>query len=201
MVPHIPPYITLTTTATQIIIVVAVWRIIASAAARSTLTPATRRRIRTAGATFLPTWLATALFAAPSPQSLLHQGAFRVTPLIGLLAPIVAWALARRAGGARSLAVAWNVAGLLDLCVAVGMGTGVLATAVLPHSGERVPPAAAMGVFPMILVPAFAVPLSVLLHVWALARLRGEGRRVSRSVPLATLSPTSIGTPVRGVDP
>lgn len=41
---------------------------------------------------------------------------------------------------------------------------------------------AAVRSFPMILVPAFAVPVSVLMHVLALARLRGE-RSLLRLVP------------------
>jgi hypothetical protein len=41
----------------------------------------------------------------------------------------------------------------------------------IPGAGH-VPPAAAMGALPMILVPAFAVPASLLIHVLALARLR-----------------------------
>jgi hypothetical protein len=82
---------------------------------------------------------------------------------VGLTAVPVAIALARRRPGARALAITWNVFGLLDLVVAVGMGTGLLA---------RAPAAAAMGVFPLILIPTFVVPLSVILHVIALARLR-----------------------------
>jgi hypothetical protein len=62
--------------------------------------------------------------------------------------------------------------GLLDLIVAVGMGTGFLAPFLAPGLGSQVPPAAAMGVFPMIVVPIFAVPISVILHLLALGRLR-----------------------------
>jgi hypothetical protein len=91
---------------------------------------------------------------------------------VGATAPLVALALVRRTAGARAVAVAWNVFGLLDLMVAVGMGTGVLAPYLLPDVGSRLPAAAAMGAFPLILVPIFAVPLSVILHVIALARLR-----------------------------
>src|SRR5262245_12544722 len=89
---------------------------------------------------------------------------------IGLAAPLVALALARRARGSRTVAVSWNVLGLLDLVVAVGMGTGLLAPYLAPGLG-RVAPAAALRLFPMVLVPAFAVPVSVLLHVLALSRL------------------------------
>ena len=82
------------------------------------------------------------------------------------------------------MALAWNVLGLLDLVVAVGMGTGLLAPVLLPGLGSRVPPAAAMGVFPMFLVPAFAVPPSVLLHAISLGRLVRE-RNVRPKLALA----------------
>ena len=95
---------------------------------------------------------------------------------IGLTAPLVALALVRRAAGSRALAAGWNVFGLLDLVVAVGMGTGFLATVLAPQLGAHVPPAAAMGVCPLILVPTFAVPVSVMLHLLGLIRLAGEAR-------------------------
>jgi len=102
---------------------------------------------------------------------------------IGITGPLVALALVRGLPGAAGLAVSWNVVGLLDLVVAVGMGTGFLAPFLVPELGSRVPPAAAMGVFPLILVPTFAVPVSVLLHLLALARLRHKVRLGSGLVP------------------
>jgi hypothetical protein len=104
---------------------------------------------------------------------------------IGLAAPLVALAVARGVRGGRTLAVAWNVVGLLDLVIAVGMGTGFLVPFLTPGLGPRVPPAAAMGVFPMILVPTFTVPVSVLLHLLALGRLRREVRLDAGLVPEA----------------
>lgn len=101
---------------------------------------------------------------------------------IGLTAPLVAVALARGGRGARSLGLVWNVLGLLDLIVAVGMGTGFLAPLLAPALG-RVPPAAAMGVYPLIVVPTFAVPMAVLLHVAALAGLLRQVRFCSGVVP------------------
>jgi len=103
---------------------------------------------------------------------------------IGLLAPLVALAVARGVRGGRTLAVTWNVVGLVDLVVAVGMGTGFLVPFLAPDLGREAP-AAAMGVFPMILVPTFAVPVSVLLHLLALGRLRGEVWLGSGLVPKA----------------
>jgi hypothetical protein len=87
---------------------------------------------------------------------------------IGLAAPLVALAIARGASHARATGIAWNLLGLLDLFVAVGMGTGMLPML----TGARLPAAAAMGVYPLILVPTFAVPVAVLLHLVALRRLR-----------------------------
>jgi hypothetical protein len=102
---------------------------------------------------------------------------------VGLAAPVVALALARQSRGARTAAIAWNALGLLDLFVAVGMGTGRLALLF----GERVPAAAAMGVYPLILVPTFAVPVAILLHIVALRRLRRPQHHVPRAMPgLAT---------------
>ena len=101
---------------------------------------------------------------------------------VGITGPLVAAALLRRAAGARTLAIAWNAFGLLDLLVAVGMGTGVLAPYLMPELGSRVPSAGAMGAYPLILVPTFAVPLSVILHVISLVRLRHAPSARSRLV-------------------
>jgi hypothetical protein len=95
--------------------------------------------------------------------------------VIGLAAPLVALALLRGIPNARGLAAGWNLLGLLDLAVAVGMGTGYLAP-LLTDAVGRLPPAGAMGVFPLILVPTFAVPVSVVLHLLALSRLIREIR-------------------------
>lgn len=104
---------------------------------------------------------------------------------VGVTAPLVALALARGRPGARGLAIAWNIFGLLDLVVAVGMGTGRLAPYLMPSLGSHVPPAAAMGAFPMILVPTFAVPLAIMLHLLALSRLRHGARSPSPAVAMA----------------
>ena len=102
---------------------------------------------------------------------------------VGLAAPLVALALARRVTGSHALAAGWNVFGMLDLVVAVGMGTGYLAPLLAPHLGAHVPPAAAMSVFPLVLVPTFAVPVSFMLHVLGLIQLAGESRIGVQPIP------------------
>jgi len=82
---------------------------------------------------------------------------------VGLAAPFVALALARRASGSRALALAWNTLGLLDLVSAIGLGTGLLVRLFAP--GTALEPAAAMTMFPLVLVPTFGVPLAVSLHL------------------------------------
>lgn len=97
---------------------------------------------------------------------------------VGLAAPLVAFALIRQAPGARALTLGWNVFGLLDLTAAVGLGTGYLLQALRP--GVATEPAAAMTVFPLVLIPTFAVPLGVILHLYtfrALARGRAAATR------------------------
>ena len=95
---------------------------------------------------------------------------------IGIAAPFVAAAVAARRPGARRMALVWNVAGLLDLVVAVTEGVthtrssfGVFAGAI---------PADALGRYPFSLIPTFFVPLAIMLHVSALGLLRrGERAR------------------------
>ena len=93
----------------------------------------------------------------------------------GLLALPVAYLLASRNGDALRSAIAWNVFGLVDFTVAVGIG---LATA--PGPFQRIVPSipnTGVGLYPTVLIPAFAVPSSILLHVLSLRQLRRATRR------------------------
>jgi hypothetical protein len=91
---------------------------------------------------------------------------------VGAAAPAIAWALATGRPWARKLAVAWNVLGILDLTVAVGMG------ALSAESSIRVftsgPSTEAMAQLPLSLIPTFAVPLFALLHIVSLLGLRSS---------------------------
>jgi hypothetical protein len=101
---------------------------------------------------------------------------------IGLTAPWVALALARRGGFATDpLFVAWNLFGMLDLVVAVGLGalSSSLAAGV---AGEMT--TAPMARLPLVLIPAFLVPLFLMLHLAALFQARrraSSGRSGARA--------------------
>jgi hypothetical protein len=89
--------------------------------------------------------------------------------LVGMLALPAAYLLAAGARGARQAAIAWNVLGLVDFAIAIGVG-------VLSAPGPLqliVPdrPNVALGTFPTVMIPAFAVPSSILLHALSLRQL------------------------------
>ena len=83
--------------------------------------------------------------------------------LIGLTAVAAARSIR---GGQVGRAVLWNALGLLDLVVAVGLGVTLQLVATTPGT-------APLTVLPLVLVPTFAVPLSILLHVVSLRSLLG----------------------------
>lgn len=95
---------------------------------------------------------------------------------IGVTAPWVARALARRPGFAISPVFAsWNVLGIVDLVVAVSAG-GLIS--MLAAGGTGAVTTAPMAQLPLVLIPAYLVPLFVMLHVTALIqarRLPGQG--------------------------
>jgi hypothetical protein len=92
---------------------------------------------------------------------------------IALAAPWILARLLREPGFvARPAYVAWNVLGILDLGVAVSLGgLGALAATGAPGEVTTGP----MAHLPLLLIPAYFVPIFVMLHVAALmqaARLR-----------------------------
>lgn len=97
---------------------------------------------------------------------------------IGASAVWVAWLLTRRPEWAtrRSFAI-WNLLGILDLVVAVGMGAVVSALA-LGTVGEIT--TLPMTQMPLVVVPCFLVPMFVMLHLTVLLQVRklwrSEGR-------------------------
>jgi hypothetical protein len=92
--------------------------------------------------------------------------------VIGLTAPVVALGLWRRGPSSRTWALVWNVAGILDLAMAVTLG-------VLTDFPTELP----LKVFPNVtahlgIIPYFAVPACILAHAAGIAILCTE--RVSQ---------------------
>jgi hypothetical protein len=88
---------------------------------------------------------------------------------IGVTAPIIAWVISARDAFSRQLFLWWNSLGILDLVLAVSLGTLASATSIGVLAGETT--TQVMGAFPLSLIPTFFVPLFVILHLAALVRV------------------------------
>ena len=97
--------------------------------------------------------------------------------LVGVLAPVVAIAYARGPRENADLVSAWNFFGLADLVVAVGTGF-VTAPSFLQLFAFNLP-SELISRFPLVLIPVFLVPVSVLLHLASLAKLHRTSARES----------------------
>src|SRR5262245_12540028 len=113
---------------------------------------------------------------------------------IGVTAPWVALALVRRPGFAISrVFVVWNLLGILDLVVAVSVG-GLSSVLASGAAGEVT--TGPMAQLPLGLIPAYLVPLFVMLHLAALFQARREASsRVEVSQPGEPLWPTGATIP------
>lgn len=101
--------------------------------------------------------------------------------LIGAAAFPVAASLQKPGG--RRRAVIFNVLGLLDLVVAIGLG---MTTSPGPvQFFHTTPPSVMAAQFPLALVPTFLVPLAVTIHVLSLWQLSGDSR--ARDVECASV--------------
>jgi hypothetical protein len=85
----------------------------------------------------------------------------------------------------RRRAIIFNLFGLTDLVVAVGLG--VMTSPGATHVLHTTPTTELMTRFPMALVPTFLVPLAIMLHVVSLWQLLGTS---SASQPAAALART-----------
>lgn len=124
---------------------------------------------RILGGTFLFAWSRGSLASAFA----LSAGSGDV--LVGLLALPVAYLLHIGYPGGRKLAIAWNILGLLDFANAVLLG--VLSTPGPLQIFASNLPNTQLGSFPTVMIPAFAVPSSILLHALSIRQLRRVRRR------------------------
>jgi hypothetical protein len=91
----------------------------------------------------------------------------------GVLAVVVAGMLAAGAAGANQAAYAWCIFGIADLVVAVT--TGALTSPGIAHLLSRDAPNMLITAYPLVMIPTFAVPMSIILHglcLWKLQRAR-----------------------------
>ncbi|MBI5568582.1 MAG: hypothetical protein HY914_01420 [Desulfomonile tiedjei] len=89
---------------------------------------------------------------------------------IGITAPWIALALIRKPSFAASKTfLVWNLLGILDLVVAVGTGA-VGSGLALGVAGELT--TRPMAMLPLVLIPAYFVPLFIMLHLAALFQAR-----------------------------
>jgi hypothetical protein len=89
---------------------------------------------------------------------------------IGVTAPWIILALVRQPGfAARAAFMRWNVLGILDLLIAVSIGTvNTFFATGAPGEISTAP----MATLPLLLIPAFMVPLFLMLHTAALMQSR-----------------------------
>ena len=89
---------------------------------------------------------------------------------VGLLAPFTAIAYARSSTGAAQRVRLWNYLGIADLVIAVTTGFLTAPSPLQLAAFDR--PNVLVGIYPLVLIPVYLVPLSILLHLASLHRLR-----------------------------
>jgi hypothetical protein len=92
--------------------------------------------------------------------------------LVGVLAIPVAAYYWSDAPGRKVIVAVWNVFGIADLVVAIATGFLTAPTPLQLLAFDH--PNLLMGQFPAVLIPTFAVPLSILLHMASLKKLATE---------------------------
>ena len=100
---------------------------------------------------------------------------------VAFAAPWMVRGLIRRPDFAASAAfIRWNILGILDLVVAISLGA-ISATLAAAHPGDL--STTPMATLPLLLIPAFQVPLFIMLHATALMQSRQMARQVAGRLP------------------
>jgi hypothetical protein len=95
--------------------------------------------------------------------------------LTGIAALSVAGLAASGSARGRRAAMMWNVFGLADFAVAILMGTLSSPGPLQIFNIEG--PVSQVGAYPTVMIPAFAVPSSILLHALSIRQLLRIGKR------------------------
>jgi len=96
--------------------------------------------------------------------------------LVGVIAPIVAISFVRNPRQNGDLVNAWNWFGIFDLVVALTTGLVTSPSRLQLFAFDL--PNELISAFPLVLIPTFLVPVSILLHVASLAKLHRVGSRL-----------------------
>ena len=110
------------------------------------------------------------LYAAGRLPALFAMPAGVLDVLVGLLAPAVAIAYVRSRDRAAGRVRLWNYLGIADLVIAVTMGFLTSPSPLQLAGFDR--PSVLIAIYPLSLIPIYMVPLSILLHLASLHRLR-----------------------------
>jgi hypothetical protein len=90
--------------------------------------------------------------------------------LVGILAPFVAASFARSPEASANRVRLWNLLGIADLVIALTLGFLTSPSPLQMIAFDR--PSGLIAMFPLALIPVYAVPLSLLLHFASLQKLR-----------------------------
>jgi hypothetical protein len=104
--------------------------------------------------------------------------------LVGLLALPAAVMVAQGTPGGRAAGIAWNLLGLLDLAIAITMAA-LSTPGPLQVFGADLKDVQ-FGTYPTVMIPAFGVPTSIVLHGLSLWQLRRAARRAASVPEVAT---------------
>jgi hypothetical protein len=96
--------------------------------------------------------------------------------LVGVLAPVIAVAYARGPDKNEDLVLGWNIFGIVDLIVAVASGFSTSPSPFQLFAFDQ--PNQLVSMFPLVLIPTYLVPVSVLLHLASLTKLRRTVRHM-----------------------
>lgn len=88
---------------------------------------------------------------------------------IGLTAPIFAYLSTKKTAFAQKATIVWNYLGIADLILAISLGVVTFPKPFQLLPTEVVTPNIAL--FPFVIVPLFAVPVSIMIHLFAIRRL------------------------------
>lgn len=91
---------------------------------------------------------------------------------VGLLAIVSAWMLAKGEASGRLVVYLWNALGILDLIVALTLGFLSSPSPLQRFAFDH--PNTLISSYPLVMIPVFLVPLSLMLHILSLWKLRSE---------------------------